>query len=110
MALTLGITGMDSKTEADMQAAFKVANAETGHKWTLVGGDSRLFVVDSSSILFLNLQHRPQAIVQRQADRFDLQRFNPTLNCHQICREGSRCGFSAGGYGDLAACGEMTKL
>ena len=52
MALTLGITGMDSKTEADMQAAFKVANAETGHKWTLVGDDSADYVVIDMDSLY----------------------------------------------------------
>jgi len=35
MALTLGTTGMDSKTKAEVQAAFKAANAETGNLWTL---------------------------------------------------------------------------
>ena len=52
MALTLGITGMDRKTEADMQAAFKVANAETGHKWTLVGDDSADYVVIDMDSLY----------------------------------------------------------
>jgi len=52
MGLTLGITGMDSKTEAEMQAAFKVANAETGHKWTLVGDDSADYVVIDMDSLY----------------------------------------------------------
>ena len=51
MALTLGITGMDSKTEAEIQAAFKAANAETGHKWTLVGdNDADYVVIDMDSL------------------------------------------------------------
>ena len=52
MALTLGITGMDSKTEAEMQAAFKAANAETGNKWTLVGDDSAEYVVIDMDSLY----------------------------------------------------------
>ncbi|HOV95501.1 MAG TPA: hypothetical protein PK789_01815 [Thermomonas sp.] len=51
MALTLGTTGMDRKTEAEVQAAFKVANAETGHHWTLVDGDSADYVlIDMDSL------------------------------------------------------------
>ena len=51
MALTLGITGMDSQTEAEMQAAFRAANAETGHKWTLVGdNDADYVVIDMDSL------------------------------------------------------------
>ena len=51
MALTLGITGMDSRTEAEMQAAFRAANAETGHKWTLVGdNDADYVVIDMDSL------------------------------------------------------------
>ena len=51
MALTLGITGMDSRTEAEMQAAFMAANAETGHKWTLVGdNDADYVVIDMDSL------------------------------------------------------------
>ncbi len=33
MALTLGITGMDGKTEAELRAAFDIANAEG--RWAL---------------------------------------------------------------------------
>lgn len=51
MALTLGITGMDGKTEAEMQAAFKAANSETGHKWALVAeGDAEYVVIDMDSL------------------------------------------------------------
>lgn len=51
MALTLGITGMDSNTEAEVKAAFKVANAETGNKWTLAGDDDAdVVVIDMDSL------------------------------------------------------------
>ena len=51
MALTLGITGMDSKTEAEVKAAFKAANAETGNKWTLAGDDAAdVVVIDMDSL------------------------------------------------------------
>ena len=51
MALTLGTTGMDRKTEADVQAAFKIANADTGHRWTLVDGDNADYVlIDMDSL------------------------------------------------------------
>jgi len=51
MALTLGITGMDSKTEAEVKAAFKAANAETGNKWTLSGDDAAdVVVIDMDSL------------------------------------------------------------
>ncbi len=51
MALTLGITGMDSKTEAEVKAAFKVANAETGNKWTLAADDvADVVVIDMDSL------------------------------------------------------------
>ena len=52
MALTLGTTGMDSKTEAEVQAAFKVANAETGNQWTLVDGDEADYVVVDMDSLY----------------------------------------------------------
>ena len=52
MALTLGITGMDSKTEAEVKAAFKAANAETGNKWTLVSDDGADFVVIDMDSLY----------------------------------------------------------
>src|SRR6478672_2400173 len=50
MALTLGITGMDSKTEAEVQAAFEAANAATGHRWTLAGDDADVMVIDMDSL------------------------------------------------------------
>ncbi|MEN9311155.1 MAG: hypothetical protein RLY77_1280, partial [Pseudomonadota bacterium] len=51
MALTLGTTGMDRKTEAEVQSAFKIANAETGHHWTLVDGDNADYVlIDMDSL------------------------------------------------------------
>ena len=52
MALTLGITGMDRGTEAEVQAAFKAANAETGNKWTLVAGDGADYVVIDMDSLY----------------------------------------------------------
>jgi hypothetical protein len=52
MALTLGITGMDSKTEAEVKAAFKAANAETGNKWTMAGDDAADFVVIDMDSLY----------------------------------------------------------
>ncbi|HSD16510.1 MAG TPA: hypothetical protein VLC71_04505 [Thermomonas sp.] len=52
MALTLGITGMDRKTEADVQAAFKAANAETGNQWVLVDGDEADYVVVDMDSLY----------------------------------------------------------
>lgn len=51
MALTLGMTGMDRKTEAEVQAAFKIANSETGNQWILVDGDNADFVlIDMDSL------------------------------------------------------------
>ncbi|MDE2406284.1 MAG: hypothetical protein KGL91_00280 [Xanthomonadaceae bacterium] len=51
MALTLGMTGMDRKIEADVQTAFKIANAEAGHQWTLVEGDNADYVlIDMDSL------------------------------------------------------------
>ena len=52
MALTLGTTGMDSKTKAEVQAAFKAANAETGNQWTLVEGDDADYVVIDMDSLY----------------------------------------------------------
>ena len=52
MALTLGTTGMDSKTKAEVQAAFKAANAETGNLWTLVEGDEADYVVIDMDSLY----------------------------------------------------------
>jgi hypothetical protein len=51
MALTLAITGMDSKTEAEVKAAFKAANAETGNKWILAGDDAAdVVLIDMDSL------------------------------------------------------------
>ena len=51
MALTFGITGMDRDTEAEVLAAFKVANAETGHKWILSGDDNADYIaIDMDSL------------------------------------------------------------
>ena len=52
MALTLGITGMDGSTEAEVRTAFKVANAETGGRWTLADGDDADFVVVDMDSLY----------------------------------------------------------
>ena len=52
MALTLGTTGMDSKTEAEVQAAFKAANAETGNQWILVNGDEADYVIVDMDSLY----------------------------------------------------------
>ena len=52
MALTLGTTGMDGKTEAEVQSAFKAANAETGNQWTLVDGDDADYVVVDMDSLY----------------------------------------------------------
>lgn len=52
MALTLGTTGMDSKTKAEVQAAFKAANAETGNLWTLVDGDEADYIVIDMDSLY----------------------------------------------------------
>ena len=52
MALTLGTTGMDRDTEADVVAAFKIANAETGQRWTLVDGDAADYVIIDMDSLY----------------------------------------------------------
>ena len=52
MALTLGFTGMDRATESKVQAAFKVANAETGNRWTLVDGDNADYIVVDMDSLY----------------------------------------------------------
>ena len=52
MALTLGTTGMDSKTKAEVQAAFKAANAETGNLWTLVDCDEADYIVIDMDSLY----------------------------------------------------------
>ena len=51
MALTLGTTGMDSATEAELHQAFQVANAQAGGHWRLVGeNDADYVVVDMDSM------------------------------------------------------------
>ncbi len=51
MALILGTTGMDAKTEAEVQAAFATANAETGGRWTLREDDGADYmIVDMDSL------------------------------------------------------------
>jgi len=51
MALTLGITGMDRITEAEVQAAFKAANAQLGDSWTLAGDENADYmVIDMDSL------------------------------------------------------------
>ena len=52
MALTLGITGMDRNTEAEMQAAFTAANVELGNSWALVGEESADYVVIDMDSLY----------------------------------------------------------
>ena len=52
MGLTLSITGMDRKTEAEVIAAFKIANIETGDKWTLLEGDAGDYVVVDMDSLY----------------------------------------------------------
>ena len=52
MALTLGTTGMDSKTEADVRSAFNTANNATGHHWVLTNEDSADFVVVDMDSLY----------------------------------------------------------
>ena len=36
MPLTLGMTGMDPATEADLKTAFEAANARLGGRWQLL--------------------------------------------------------------------------
>ena len=52
MALTLGTTGMDSTTEADVRTAFNAANKATGHHWVLANEDSADFVVVDMDSLY----------------------------------------------------------
>ena len=52
MALTLGITGMDRTTEAEVQAAFRAANAELGNTWTLAGDEGADYVVIDMDSLY----------------------------------------------------------
>jgi hypothetical protein len=51
MALTLGTTGMDSATEAELHAAFQQANATQGGRWKLLPeADADYVVVDMDSM------------------------------------------------------------
>ncbi len=52
MALTLGTTGMDRETEAEVFAAFKIANAETGHRWSFVEGDAADYIIIDMDSLY----------------------------------------------------------
>ena len=52
MALTLGTTGMDRATEAEVVAAFKIANAETGQRWTFAEGDAADYVIIDMDSLY----------------------------------------------------------
>ena len=52
MALTLGTTGMDSSTQADVTTAFKSANAELGGHWTLATDDNADYVVIDMDSLY----------------------------------------------------------
>ena len=52
MALTLGTTGMDRATEAEVLAAFKIANTETGHRWSFVEGDAAEYVIIDMDSLY----------------------------------------------------------
>lgn len=52
MALTLGTTGMDSSTQADVTTAFKTANAELGGHWTLVADENADYVVIDMDSLY----------------------------------------------------------
>ncbi len=52
MALTLGTTGMDSDTQADVTTAFKAANADLGGHWTLVADDNADYVVIDMDSLY----------------------------------------------------------
>lgn len=52
MALILGTTGMDANTEAEVQAAFATANAETGGRWTLREDDGADYVIVDMDSLY----------------------------------------------------------
>lgn len=52
MALTLGITGMERHTEAEVTAAFKVANAEIGGLWTLTDSEHADYVIIDMDSLY----------------------------------------------------------
>lgn len=52
MALTLGTTGMDSSTQAEVTTAFKAANADLGGHWTLIADDNADYVVIDMDSLY----------------------------------------------------------
>ncbi len=52
MGLTLGITGMDRLTEAEVRTAFTAANAELGGHWQAVSGDDADFVIVDMDSLY----------------------------------------------------------
>ena len=52
MALTLGTTGMDSSTQAEVTTAFKAANADLGGHWTLMTDDNADYVVIDMDSLY----------------------------------------------------------
>lgn len=52
MALTLGTTGMDAKTEAELLTAFAEANAQTGGRWTLVKDDGADYIIIDMDSLY----------------------------------------------------------
>ena len=52
MALTLGTTGMDANTEAEVRAAFATANAEAGGRWLLLGDDGADYVIVDMDSLY----------------------------------------------------------
>ncbi|MBN8715614.1 MAG: hypothetical protein J0H95_01355 [Xanthomonadales bacterium] len=52
MALTLGMTGMERHTEAEVTAAFKAANVEIGGHWTLVDSEHADYVIIDMDSLY----------------------------------------------------------
>ncbi|MEO8656512.1 MAG: hypothetical protein ABI409_20490, partial [Ramlibacter sp.] len=52
MALTLGTTGMDSSTQADVTNAFNAANADLADQWNLVAHDNADYVVVDMDSLY----------------------------------------------------------
>ncbi|MFN3310911.1 MAG: hypothetical protein ACK40R_04280, partial [Thermomonas sp.] len=52
MALTLGMTGMERHTEAEVTAAFKAANVEIGGHWALVDSEHADYVIIDMDSLY----------------------------------------------------------
>lgn len=52
MALTLGMTGMERHTEAEVTAAFKAANVEIGGHWALVDSEQADYVIIDMDSLY----------------------------------------------------------